>query len=44
MCHKKPTMTWVQKKPIRATDDELDANARSRSAMLRIAKRLPPVM
>jgi len=40
ICGKTPTMTWVQKKPIRATEDELDENARSRSAMLRIAKRL----
>ncbi|MDQ6990468.1 MAG: 16S rRNA (cytosine(1402)-N(4))-methyltransferase RsmH [Mariprofundaceae bacterium] len=40
VCHKTPTMAWVQKKPIRATEDELDGNARSRSAMLRIAKRV----
>jgi len=40
VCGKVPTMTWVQKKPVRATDEELDENARSRSAMLRIAQRL----
>jgi len=34
-------MRWVQKKPIRASDDELEKNPRSRSAMLRIAERLP---
>jgi len=40
VCGKTPTMKWVQKKPVRATEDELEGNARSRSAMLRIAQRL----
>ncbi|MBL1353070.1 MAG: 16S rRNA (cytosine(1402)-N(4))-methyltransferase RsmH [Zetaproteobacteria bacterium] len=41
VCGKTPTMKWVQKKPVRASEDELDENTRSRSAMLRIAQRLP---
>jgi len=41
ICGKLPTMKWIQKKPIRATDEELEANPRSRSAMLRVAERLP---
>jgi len=41
ICERKPSMRWVQKKPIRANDDELLENPRSRSAMLRIAERLP---
>jgi len=41
VCGKLPTMKWIQKKPVRATDEELEANPRSRSAMLRVAERLP---
>ncbi|MDQ6953668.1 MAG: 16S rRNA (cytosine(1402)-N(4))-methyltransferase RsmH [Mariprofundaceae bacterium] len=40
VCGKTPTMKWVQKKPVRASEDELDENTRSRSAMLRVAQRL----
>ncbi|MDQ7004457.1 MAG: 16S rRNA (cytosine(1402)-N(4))-methyltransferase RsmH [Ghiorsea sp.] len=39
-CGFKPTMKWVQKKPIRATAAEIEANPRSRSAMLRVAEKL----
>jgi len=41
ICGKLPSMRWVQKKPIRASQDELETNPRSRSAMLRVAERLP---
>ncbi|HID37825.1 MAG TPA: 16S rRNA (cytosine(1402)-N(4))-methyltransferase RsmH [Ghiorsea sp.] len=40
VCGFKPTMKWVQKKPIRASEEEIDANPRSRSAMLRVAEKL----
>ena len=40
VCGKTPSMRWVQKKPIRANEDELESNPRSRSAMLRVAERL----
>ena len=40
MCGKTPTMAWVQKKPLRASEQELEDNPRSRSAMLRVARRL----
>jgi len=40
VCGKTPTMQWLQKKPVRASEDELDENTRSRSAMLRVAKRV----
>ena len=40
VCGFKPTMRWVQKKPVRATEEELDINPRSRSAMLRVAEKL----
>lgn len=43
VCGFKPTMRWVQKKPIRATDEEIALNPRSRSAMLRIAEKLEEV-
>ncbi|MDQ6989338.1 MAG: 16S rRNA (cytosine(1402)-N(4))-methyltransferase RsmH, partial [Mariprofundaceae bacterium] len=39
-CGKKPSMRWLQKKPVRATEAELEANPRSRSAMLRVAEKL----
>jgi len=40
VCGKKPSMRWVQKKPIRASEEEMDMNPRSRSAMLRVAEKL----
>ncbi len=40
MCGKQPSMRWLQKKPLRADDQELAANPRSRSSMLRVAQRL----
>jgi len=40
MCGKQPTMRWLQKKPLRADAQELAANPRSRSSMLRVAQRL----
>jgi len=40
MCGNKPTMRWLQKKPLRADEQELAANPRSRSSMLRVAQRL----
>lgn len=40
VCGFKPTMRWVQKKPVRASDAEIEANPRSRSAMLRVAEKL----
>ncbi len=39
-CGKVPTMRWVQKKPVRASETELEINPRSRSAMLRVAEKL----
>jgi len=40
VCGKQPSMRWLQKKPMRATDAEIEANPRSRSSMLRVAQRL----
>ncbi len=40
VCGKKPTMRWLQKKPLRADEQEVAANPRSRSSMLRVAQRL----
>ncbi|MDQ6993098.1 MAG: 16S rRNA (cytosine(1402)-N(4))-methyltransferase RsmH [Mariprofundus sp.] len=40
VCGKKPTMRWLQKKPLRASEQELETNPRSRSSMLRVAQRL----
>ena len=40
VCGRTPSMRWVQKKPIRASEQELAMNPRSRSAMLRIAERI----
>jgi len=39
-CGRKPSMRWLQKKPVRATEAEMDANPRSRSAMLRVAEKI----
>lgn len=41
VCGRTPSMRWIQKKPIRADEGELETNPRSRSAMLRVAERLP---
>jgi len=40
VCGKVPTMRWVQKKPLRASEDECNRNPRSRTARLRIAGKL----
>ncbi|PIP03143.1 MAG: 16S rRNA (cytosine(1402)-N(4))-methyltransferase RsmH [Zetaproteobacteria bacterium CG12_big_fil_rev_8_21_14_0_65_54_13] len=40
VCGRKPTMRWLQKKPVRAGEQELAGNPRSRSSMLRVAQRL----
>jgi len=40
VCGFEPTMRWVQKKPVRATEEEIELNPRSRSAMLRVAEKL----
>ncbi len=40
ICGKMPTMRWVRKKPLRATEAEIKSNVRSRAARLRIAERL----
>lgn len=39
-CGRVPTMRWVQKKPIRASEAEVAANPRSRSSLLRVAEAL----
>lgn len=41
VCGKTPSMRWVQKKPVRASETEIDANPRSRSALMRVAEKLP---
>jgi len=40
VCGFRPTMKWIQKKPVRAGEEEIAANPRSRSAMLRVAEKL----
>ncbi len=40
MCGRRPSMRWLQKKPVRADAEELAKNPRSRSSMLRVAQRL----
>jgi len=40
ICGKRPTMKWVQKKPLRASEAEVNANPRARSARMRVAERL----
>jgi len=40
VCGKKPSMRWLQKKPVRANEQEVSGNPRSRSSMLRVAQRL----
>lgn len=40
ICGKLPTMRWLQKKPLRASEAEMSENPRSRSALLRVAERI----
>ena len=40
MCGRLPTMRWLQKKPVRPDQSEVEANPRSRSSRLRVAQRL----
>jgi len=40
VCGKTPTMRWLQKKPVRASEDEISFNPRSRSSLMRVAQRL----
>ncbi len=40
VCGKKPIVKLISRKPIVATDEELDANPRSRSAKLRVCEKL----
>lgn len=40
VCGKKPEIKIITKKPIEASDDELEINPRSRSAKLRVAEKL----
>jgi len=40
VCGKKPTVKLVTRKPITASDEELEANPRSRSASLRVVEKL----
>ncbi len=40
VCGKKPQVSLVSRKPIVATDEELEANPRSRSAKLRVCEKL----
>ena len=40
-CGHKATLTIVTRKPVQASQAELDQNPRSRSAKLRVAERLP---
>ena len=40
MCDKEPTLRLITRKPIIATDDEMQNNPRSKSAKLRIAERI----
>jgi len=40
VCGRLPTMRWLQKKPLRASEAEMAENPRSRSALLRVAERI----
>ena len=40
VCHKKPKVKLISRKPIVASDEELEVNPRSRSAKLRICEKL----
>lgn len=39
-CGKVQTLKWVRKKPLRASEEEVDANPRARSARMRVAERV----
>ena len=41
VCGKKPVVKLITRKPITASDEELEVNPRARSASLRIAEKLP---
>ncbi|MBU3111813.1 16S rRNA (cytosine(1402)-N(4))-methyltransferase RsmH [Clostridium lacusfryxellense] len=40
VCNKKPIVKLISRKPIRATEEELEINSRSRSAKLRVAQKI----
>ena len=40
VCGKKPNVKLISRKPITATDEELEVNPRSRSAKLRVCEKL----
>jgi len=40
VCGRVPSMRWVQKKPVRPTEEEIAANPRSRSSLMRVAEAL----
>jgi len=40
ICHKKPIIRWVQKKPQVPTDTEIERNPRARSAKLRVVEKI----
>ncbi|WP_227819308.1 16S rRNA (cytosine(1402)-N(4))-methyltransferase RsmH [Mariprofundus micogutta] len=40
VCGKMPSMRWLQKKPVRPSEDEVAHNPRSRSSLMRVAQRL----
>lgn len=40
VCGKVPSMRWLQKKPVRASETEIEANPRSRSSLMRVAERI----
>ena len=42
VCGKKPTLRLVSRKPVTASEAELNENPRSRSAKLRVGEKLPP--
>lgn len=39
-CGRKPSMRWLQKKPMRPSEEEVEINPRSRSSLMRIAERI----
>lgn len=40
VCGKLPSMRWLQKKPVRPSEQEVEYNPRSRSSLMRIAEKL----
>ena len=40
VCGKTPIVKLISRKPIRATEEELEINSRSRSAKLRVAEKI----